>query len=385
MGEGQLSTSKEILGWTIDSIKFRIFLPKLKFIAWSKEIDNIISSTAIKAKDLECLIGKLNHAAYILPFSRYFLTRLRYRQKQAEKFFTSTLSNSEKEDIILWKHLLHRSSSIGTRIDHITFSIPLSFAISDACPYGMGGFTSEGIAWRWQLPTELLGKLSINLLEFIAAIVTIYMSLKILKINESEKGIKLLSFTDSSSALGWLHHSTFNPVENPLHDKSARFLAHMMIDNNSSLYSQHIKGSQNQIADSLSRDFHWDNITLITHLRSVYDSQMPNHFQIYQLPEEIICWIKSLAHKLTVTTVLQEAHEKSSLDTLIVGKNFCQNVQSKIHSSLTTPQWKEVKSSVLSRTQSDIMNLAKLLNLPYEGRQSMPPSQMWQRPLKNNF
>ena len=63
----------------------------------------------------------------------------------------------------------------------------------------MGGFTSELIAWRWKIPTHLLGKLSVNLLEFIAAIVTKAKSFKFLKIGESEKCIK---FSVSQIVLG---------------------------------------------------------------------------------------------------------------------------------------------------------------------------------------
>ena len=206
------------------------------------------------------------------------------------------------------------------------------------------------------------------------------MSLQILKIKESKRGIKILSFTDSSSALGWLHHSTFNPIENPLHDEAARYFATMLLDNNSSLYSQHIKGKNNVIADSLSRDFHHDDLTLISKLYSTYNDQMPRHFTIFQIPAEIISWIESLALRLTATTELLEQHEKSNLDTLSAGKDFSPNVLSKTHTSLNSHKLKEVRSSVLLQTQSGIMNLARLLKLPYGEPPSMPPSQMWLRP-----
>ena len=189
-----------------------------------------------------------------------------------------------------------------------------------------------------------------------------------------------MSFTDSSSALGWLHHSTFNPIQNPLHDEAARFFANLLLSHNSSLYSQHIKGDCNVIADSLSRDFHLNDSTLISKLRYVYNSQMPTHFAIYPIGEEITSWIESLALKSTATKELREVHETSKLDTLTDGKDFYQNVPSKIPSLRNIDQWKEVRSSVLSRTLSETMSLAQHLKLPYDAQQSMPPSQMWRRP-----
>ena len=103
-GEGQLSDSKDILGWIVNATKFKIFLPYQIFLAWSEDIDQLIQNPKTTAKALEILIGKLNHAAYFLPLSRYFLTRLRYRQQQAERFSSSSLTPPEIEDLQLWKH-----------------------------------------------------------------------------------------------------------------------------------------------------------------------------------------------------------------------------------------------------------------------------------------
>ena len=213
-----------------------------------------------------------------------------------------------------------------------------------------------------------------------ASIITIHLSLTLLQIKDCTRGLRLLSFTDSSSALGWLHHSTFNPVQNPLHDEAARFLATTLISNNCSLYSQHIKGESNHIADSLSRDFHLNDSILIHKLRSAFHSQMPDHFTIYPLPAEITSWIESLGLKSTATKALQEAPATSKLDTLTGGRDFSPNVPLKTPSSLTTTQLKEVRSSVLSRTLSATTNLAQRLKLPYAPQQSMPPSPMWLRP-----
>ena len=83
-----------------------------------------------------------------------------------------------------------------------------------------------------------------NLLEFLASEVTIYMT--ILQLGQ---GSHILSFTDSSSALGWMHKASFDPVNAESHDAVTRWLGWMLVNNETSLYSQHIKRTENIIAD----------------------------------------------------------------------------------------------------------------------------------------
>ena len=90
-----------------------------------------------------------------------------------------------------------------------------------------------------------------NLLEFLASAVTIYMT--ILQLGQ---GSHILAFADNSSALGWMHKAYFDPVNAESYDAVARWLGWTLVNNETSLYSQHIKGTENIIADSLSRDFH---------------------------------------------------------------------------------------------------------------------------------
>ena len=78
----------------------------------------------------------------------------------------------------------------------------------------------------------MLGRYHINFLEFLAS----------------------WCFTDSSSALGWLYKDNLCPDSQKHNDIVARKLEEVMMEREAALYSQHIKGSSNTIADSLSRD-----------------------------------------------------------------------------------------------------------------------------------
>ena len=76
---------------------------------------------------------------------------------------------------MLWVTLLQRTTDNGIDINAITFTTPTMTVISDACETGLGGFTSDGKAWRYELPENMRGCFTINVVEFIASVITIYL------------------------------------------------------------------------------------------------------------------------------------------------------------------------------------------------------------------
>ena len=169
-------------------------------------------------------MGKLNHAAFLIPLSRYSLNRIRHTESLAEKFGPQKLSLGTRKDLELFKDLLTIMSNKGTSIQNITHSLPDMFCWSDACEYGIGGYNNKGWAWQWKIPARLRGKFSINLLEFLAAVVTIIVSLE-----NTEENTKNFALTDNSSALGWLFKDSFHPETKEQHNKIARYLANFIL------------------------------------------------------------------------------------------------------------------------------------------------------------
>ena len=89
--EGLLEEIKTILGWLVNFRTFKIFLPMHKLKEWMIDINNAIKKKSLTLKSLESIIGRLNHAGYILPFGKYFLNRLRSRLKNATRKSTKKL------------------------------------------------------------------------------------------------------------------------------------------------------------------------------------------------------------------------------------------------------------------------------------------------------
>ena len=57
------------------------------------------------------------------------------------------------------------------------------------------------------------------------------------------QGSHILEFTDSYSALGWMHKESFDTVNAASHNAVAYWLGWTLVSNEISLYSQHIKGT----------------------------------------------------------------------------------------------------------------------------------------------
>ena len=176
--EGLPDETKIVLGWLINTRLFRIFLPIDKASFWIIDLKSILRKDKVNAKFLERNIGRLNHAGYILPTGRYFLNRLRHLLTRCHAYGTQSLNEHVREDLKLWIELLEIAYTKGVDINNLTFTKPTDVTFSDACETGMGGFDSEGFAWRYELPDELQRIFSINLLEFTAATITINLTIK---------------------------------------------------------------------------------------------------------------------------------------------------------------------------------------------------------------
>ena len=122
--------------------------------------------------------------------------------------------------------LLQHVTTKGVPINSIVFVKPSVNLWSDACEYGIGGYSENGLAWRWKIPNAWHGKLTLNLLEFLASAVTIYMT--ILKIGQ---GSHILAFTESSSAPDWMHKTNFDPVNAESHYSVALWLGWTLVSN----------------------------------------------------------------------------------------------------------------------------------------------------------
>ena len=149
------------------------------------------------------------------------------------------------------------------------------------------------------------------------------------------KGSHILELTYSSSALGWMHKASFDPVNAESHDAVARYLGWTLVSNKTSIYSQHIKGTENITTYYLSRDFHKSDQTLTKNFNQILLHQKAALFHIKQLPRNVISWISLLAAASTLPMALSKPLRPSSLTTGKGGEHSSNNQESQTNS------WKE--------------------------------------------
>jgi len=171
---------------------------------------------------------------------------------------------------------------------------------SDASKFGIGGYNIvTGIAWRFELPVECRLRTSLNSLEFLGCVISIWLDIFLGAI---EPESCLLSQTDSTTAMGWLRKTNFaDKPDEAVQLATARKLADLVLNSESCLYSQWFSGSENSIADSLSRDFHLESSHLCDLLLSHFPEQAPFGLAILPLPPDIVSWVTCLLLKQPLT------------------------------------------------------------------------------------
>jgi hypothetical protein len=301
LAESGLSETKCMLGWEFNTRKLSIKLSDDKYSVWARQIQEILDARGrTSKKTLEIVTGRLNHAASVIPISRHFLSRIHFSLSKMKEFKRYYLPNQVLKDLKLWLKILQKANS-GISLNLLTYRAPDKLYWSDACEYGLGGFSSDGKAWQWVIPENLRNRAHINLLEFMAEIACIWDDILDGKIEPEDC---LLAFGDSTTAMGWIHKSKYRSDKDTDESAKARLtvarkLANLVLDNDLKLYSQWFAGTNNEVADFLSREGGMlDNESLTQHLLSNYPTQVPKNCRISVLKPEITSFFSSTLQKL---------------------------------------------------------------------------------------
>ncbi|KAI2497933.1 hypothetical protein MHU86_16539 [Fragilaria crotonensis] len=270
-----------ILGWLVDTRRFTVALPEDKYHAWTKVIDKILANrhAHVTTNDLEKTLGRLSHAAYVVPYSRHFMGRLYKACERSKRSGKTRLTNPQRDDLSLWRSFLRRAAQ-GISINRLVCRWPTRIVRVDACPQGIGGYgLQSGIAWRYQLPEDLAGRATLNTLEFLAAFVGM-----VVEFREGKKS----SFDDNC----------------PLHLTIARSFADFCLTHEIDHYTQWFPGRENKVADILSRDFALDDDEVTSLIRKHGSPFVPQNFRIIPLQPALISQIGDWLRLLPKTQLL---------------------------------------------------------------------------------
>ena len=382
--EGGLSETKTILGWLFNFRTLTVSLPEHKHIAWSNDLKQMIQSRRTTKKQLESTIGRLGHVGYIIPWVFHYLSRLRTLLLRARKMRSIKIDEICVKDLELMQSMLDKAKK-GIDMNLLAFRSPDRIYYSDSCPAGLGGYSDQGFAWRFQIPEDLQFRASNNLLEFLAAIITPWIDIIQGRL---KTGDCALSMTDSTTAEGWMRKSNFvEPNEHPVQAKTrvdaARKYASIFLDADIKGYSQWFEGKKNNVADALSRDWHLSTDELTFLLHSHFPEQMQTNFQIFPLPKEISSWLTSLLQQLPVSAQLQEHHTTTGLVPGSGGKNGANPLDATTSTLINSANSSGISYSELLPWLSGRDGSRKIALTHWLKAQSEVPSHMWYRPFGN--
>jgi hypothetical protein len=384
VAEGGPEEAKICLGWVLDTRRLLVQLPHHKYTAWSAQTRQLLQRKTTNNKDLSSLLGRLEHIAVVIPMFAHYLNNIRALQILAENAKHNVRINQRvKKDLTLSLAFLEKAH-LGVSMNLMTFRAPNQIYINDASEHGLGGFATHGRAWRWHIPPSLQGRAHINLLEFMAQLISIWIDI----IEEVTRPHDcLLGMGDSTAAMGWLRRSNFRQkfetdTEWLVKQDIARKVAELVLQADAVLYRQWFKGEDNVVADSLSRDcFFLPPKAHEKFLAHTIPSQLPQNFSIRPVPAEIVSFISSMLARLPVQQLRckpQKPSELARLETgalsLIVSASKNQYTSTNSPSSSGTYSWQPThKLCEKHPSLSDLENI-------WWKAQSVPPSHMWLRP-----
>ena len=105
----------------------------------------------------------------------------------------------------------------------------------------------------------------------------IWIALDSLGLDKDGNSIKVFAQSDNTSALGWLYRQTFYRDLSHLQEEVPRLIGEDLMGADTSLYSQHVKGVANIIADILSRSNLPAN-KLVQFLKENHGNILPDNF-----------------------------------------------------------------------------------------------------------
>jgi hypothetical protein len=148
LAEAGAAETKTMLGWFFNLRALMISLPQNKAHAWIEEIGEILQLGKIQAKRLERNIGRYVNIGMILPYVHHFLSRLRTLLKKAKGRRSAVpLTEPVIEDLQFMKRIIEIASK-GVSMNNLANRAPEHVHRNDSCPFGMGGYTAKGKAWR---------------------------------------------------------------------------------------------------------------------------------------------------------------------------------------------------------------------------------------------
>jgi hypothetical protein len=169
-----------------------------------------------------------------------------------------------------------------------------------------------------------------------------------------------MSIGNNTSALGWIQKSNFNPIKVPeqvTHMALSRYMTVLLAEMDVVQFGQWLPGTDNGIADALSRRHIESDAELTKFIVASYPLQTPPGFQIHPLPPAVTLWVRYWLHHEPGTKESPPELFPSRIRAGNDGSSSCTRVNSTTTSSLhNSRDTNDISSSAHSHNRSGTMN-----------------------------
>ena len=91
------------------------------------------------------------HVGIVISQIHHFMSRLRDLLRRSHNRRSIKLTDPTRKDLELMLFFLEKAKD-GIDMNLLVFRKPTKVYRSDSCPADMGGYNSDGFAWRWYIP-----------------------------------------------------------------------------------------------------------------------------------------------------------------------------------------------------------------------------------------
>jgi hypothetical protein len=315
-GDGRWDTKKEILGYMLDGINRTIQLPKDRANDLLKEVKAILKKQRVQLKRFRSIVGRLQHAARILPAARAFFTPLYNALKGTPDFVglsrTGEVRHAMLDVAVVIRDLSHRP----THISELTQQILHYTGYCDASAWGAGGvwFGAKNplspIVWRVQWPKDITdavvsdrnpkGRITNSDLEM-AGVLLQETVLEARLGHAAMQGVQMAIGSDNSPAVAWTTRMA-SRSQSPI---SYRLLKGFAMRQRTTRAAPpavfHVAGTENTLADVASRVV--PNVaslpgvicpeTFLTHFNTLY--ALPQRRSWHNVQPPLDLWLNVIA------------------------------------------------------------------------------------------
>ncbi len=265
-GDGDFGTTKDMIGFRFNGIKWTVQLPPKKAKAYIKETHNILRRKAVSIKKFQTLVGKLRHASMILPAAKGFFTLLNDAMKGNPTLIRLGKHSEVRaalEDLI---SLLRLLGSRPTHIWELVPDMPHYVGYHDAVAEGARGVwfslinDTPPVVWREAFPNDISseviskdnphGCLTNSDLELAAEVMAVEVALTGAP---NMKHAPLGTLCDNTPTVSWIDRMT-SKSKSPTAGRLLQGLAFMLYCCHAGrLTTVHVPGVDNVMADIASR------------------------------------------------------------------------------------------------------------------------------------